>query len=131
MTIDLAVFEGQKPDTTVRYATPDRLQGSGKLVVRFASLFLSDYDATRDRGTTFCAMMLKGAIRTNAQIQQYFALAAAEIKRQLGDQSALPSTEQLQRISLTDFNLVGDTLMLRVTLGTADGTVDIQLPVGP
>ena len=131
MTTDLAVFEGQKPNTTIRYATPDRLQGTGKLVVRFASMFLSDYDATRDRGTNFCQLMLDGAIRTNAQIQQYFALAAAEIKRQLGDQSALPEAEQIQRISLTDFGIVNNTLMLKVTLGTGNGTVDLQLPVGP
>jgi len=131
MSRDLAVFQGQKPATAIRYASASSLDGSAKLVTRFASLFLSDYDATRDRGTDFNAAMLAGQIRTNAQILQRFSLAAAEVTRQLGDQSALPPTEQLLRADLTDFSRVDDSIFLSVTLRTSDGSVDIQLPVGP
>lgn len=131
MSRDLAIFQGQKPATTVRYASTATLEGTAKLVTKFASLFLSDYDVTRDRGTDFNADMVAGLIRTNAQILQRFALAAAEVTRQLGDQSVLPPSEQLLRADLTDFARVGAAIRLSVTLRTVDGSVDLQLPVGP
>jgi len=131
MSRDLAVFQGQKPTTTVRYAAAATLEGTAKLVTRFASLFLSDYDAVRDRGTDFNAEMLAGSIRTNAQVLQAFALAAAEVTRQLGDQSEYPPAEQLIRADLTSFLRISDSLSLTVTLQTLDGSVDLQLPVGP
>jgi hypothetical protein len=131
MSRDLAVFQGQKPRTTVRYASAATLEGSAKLVTRFTSLFLSDYDAVRDRGTDFNAAMLAGEIRTNAQILQRFSLAAAEVVRQLGNQSGLPSSERLQRADLADFARLEASIRLSVTLRTPDGTVDLQLPVGP
>ena len=85
MSFDLAIFQGQKPNTVLRYASAATLQGTAKLVNRFAFLFLSDYDSTRDRGTYFNAAMRAGTIRTNSQILQQFALAAAEVTRQLYD----------------------------------------------
>jgi hypothetical protein len=131
MSRDIAVFQGQKPNTTVRYAAAAQLQGTAKLVTRFASLFLSDYDAVRDRGTTFNAEMLAGTIRTNAQILQSFALAASEVIRQLGDQSLSPTTERILRADLTTFIRGTSSILLSVTLVTPDGTTDLQLPVGP
>lgn len=131
MSRDLAVFQGQKPNTVVRYASEASLEGTAKLVNRFAFLFLSDYDSVRDRGTFFNANMTAGLIRTNAQILQYFALAAAEVIRQLGDQSRSPVTERILRADLTSFVRGVDSIALQVTLVTPDGAVDLQLPVGP
>lgn len=131
MSRDIAVFQGQKPTTRIRYASGATLEGTAKLVNKFAFLFLSNYDSVRDRGTAFNAAMLAGLIRTNAQILQYFAMAASEVIRQLGDQSVLPTTEQISRIDLTDFSRTNDSLYLSVTLRTPDGSVDLQLPVGP
>lgn len=131
MSRDLAVFQGQKPNTTKRYARAETLEGTAKLVTRFTSLFLSDYDPSRDRGTDFNATMLAGGIRTNSQIVQNFALAASEVVRQLGDQSALPDTEHIVRADLTAFARTDHALQLTVTLRTPNGSVDLQLPVGP
>ena len=131
MSFDLAIFQGQKPNTVLRYASAATLQGTAKLVNRFAFLFLSDYDSTRDRGTYFNAAMRAGTIRTNSQILQQFALAAAEVTRQLGDQSGHPVTEQLVRADLTSFQRIESTILLTVALRTPNGSVDLQLPVGP
>ena len=130
MSRDLAIFRNTGDATTVAYTPGATLQGSAKLVTRFASLCLSDYDASRDRGTAFSSLLRAGSLGTSAQVTTQFALARAEVTRQLGDQSAYPESEQLETVTLTSFTRAPPTLLLEVQLGTPEGIVDIQLPVG-
>ena len=131
MTTDLAVVRGEKPDTTVAYASPPLAQeGSAKLITRFASIFFSDYDAIRDRGTNFMLRYRTGRILTTARLRREFSIAASEVIRQLGDQSQFPDDETIVRIKLEDASIAANyESFLRVKLFTRNGSVTIQLPV--
>lgn len=131
MTTDLAILRDVKPRTTVAYASPPlALEGSGKLVTRFASIFFSDYDAIRDRGTDFMRKYRTDRILTTARLRREFSIAASEVIRQLGDQSQYPDEETITRIKLEDAQIAANyESFLRVKLFTRNGAVTIQVPV--
>lgn len=131
MTLDLAIIRDEKPDTTVSYASPQLAQdGTAKLVTRFASIFFSDYDPVRDRGTDFMQKYRTSRILTTARLRQQFSIAASETIRQLGDQSEFPDEETIVRIKLEDAQIATNyDSYLRVKLFTRNGSVTIQLPV--
>jgi hypothetical protein len=131
MSLDLAIIRGAKPNTTVAYATPSLVQeGTLKVVTKFASIFFSDFNPTRDRGTDFIRRYRTGRILTAARLRQEFAIAAAEVIRQLGDQTGVPDTEALVQARLLEAEIATNyETYLRVLLTTRSGEVDIQLPV--
>ena len=131
MTIDLAIVQDQKPLTTVSYASPPLAQeGSAKVVTKFASIFFSDYDPLRDRGTNFMERYRTGRILTTSRLRQQFAIAASEVIRQLGDQSGVDDDEALTRAQLEEAQISSNyEAFLRVRLFTRNGSVSIQIPV--
>lgn len=131
MTTDLAIIRDEKPRTTVSYASPPLAQrGSAKVATKFASLFFAHYDPVRDRGTQFIPRYSTGRITTTSRIRQEFAFAAAEVIRQLGDQSGVPDSEALVRASLLEAVIAPNReAFLSVRLLTRNEEVVIRLPV--
>ncbi len=130
MTTTLQILRNTDVPATIAYATPARgLQGTAKVAQKFASLFLRAYDATRDRGTDFVPSIQNGTIRTDASIVTNFTLAVLKILNQLGDQSALPASEQLVRADLIAHSVFSDNLTLTVQLTTLDGVTSFVLPL--
>lgn len=132
MTTTLQILRGNNTSVpaTVAYASPARgLQGTAKVAQMFGTLFLREYDAVRDRGTDFITSMRNGSIRTDASIVTNFTAAVLKILRQLGDQSALPASEQFVRADLIAHSLFGDNLSLTVQLTTLDGVTTFVLPL--
>jgi hypothetical protein len=131
MTTDLAIFREQGAATQVAWASPGRvLENSPKLITRFASIFFSDFNATRDRGTDFPRLYRTGRLLTTAKLRQQFALAASEVIRQLGDQSGYPDHEQIVRAVLESATVNPDyTTKLVVRLVTQNGDVVITFPL--
>ena len=131
MSTDLAIIRDEKPYTTVSYASPSLAQrDTPKLVTRFASIFFSDYDSIRDRGTNFMIKYRTGQILTAARLRQQFAIAASEVIRQLGDQSAYPAEVTLVRAYLEDAQISTNyEAYLRVKLFTPLGETTITYPV--
>jgi len=67
---------------------------------------------------------------TTAKLRQQFALAAAEVIRQLGNQSRYPSHEQIVRVILDSATVNPDyTTKLVVRLVTQNGDVVITFPL--
>ncbi len=132
MTTTLQILRGnnQSIPSTIAYATPARgLQGTAKVAQKFASLFLRDYDAVRDRGTGFIPGIRNGSIRTDASVVVNFTSAVLQILRQLGDQSGLPASEQLVRADLVAHSVFSDNLSITVQLTTLDGVTSFVLPL--
>ncbi len=132
MTTTLQILRGNNTSipADIAYASPARgLQGTAKVAQKFASLFLRDYDAVRNRGTGFIPGIRSGAIRTDSSVVTNFTAAVLQILRQLGDQSALPASEQLVRADLIAHSVFGDNLSLTVQLTTLDGVTSFVLPL--
>ena len=132
MSRDLAILRGTRPNTVVAYADPPMsLRGSAKVATKFASIFFSDYDPVRDRGTDFMRRYRTGRIMTQARLEQEFAIAVAEILRQLGPQSDVDGSEALVRARLDAAEISQNReAYLRVRLITRNNEVAIQLPMG-
>ncbi len=132
MTSDLQIIRGfnQPSHSTIAYATPGRaLQGTAKVAQKFGLLFLREYDSIADRGTLFVTNMRNGRMRTDAAVVTNFTAAVLKIMRQLGDQSALPATEQLVRADLLAHSVFSDQVELTVQITTKDGLTEFILPI--
>jgi hypothetical protein len=138
MTIDIQVLHGNnQPQPTQLYYAIDingvvnetGVEGSAKVAQKFATLFLSDYDSIRKRGTGFVPAMRAGRIRTDASVVTNFTAAVLAITQQLGDQSALPASERLVGASLLAHSIFGDTLSLTIQVLTANGSLNFVLPL--
>lgn len=128
MSLDLQILRGVIR-VKVAYSDPGMvLQGSAKLATRFASLFLSEFDPVRNRGTDFIPAMRRG-LRSDADVLLAFTQAAFRVQTQLGDQAALPASEQLVRAELTSHTLFTDSLTLQVRLRTRDGETVFAIPL--
>lgn len=132
MTIDLQILRGNNQPTPARLAyadTPFGLEGSAKAAQKFAILFLEEFDATRNRGSNFPIAMKTGKLNTDAAVQLEFTSSTFRLIRQLGDQSALPASEQIVSADLIAHALFSDSLSLTVRLTTLDGQTDFKLPI--
>lgn len=131
MTTDLAIFRGQGNTTTASWASPGMsLQGSAKLVTRVASLLFSPYDPVRGRGTNFITLYNAGFIRTTAQVQQQFAIAAATARAQLGDQTENPESETVVAITLNSAAISTNyAASIVATIATPNGSIVIKYPL--
>lgn len=128
MSYDLQILRGTAPVAVAYASEPHVLQGSAKLATRFASLFLSDFDPVRNRGTDFLAAMRRG-LRSDADVLIAFTQASFKVLTQLGDQDDLPASEHLIRADLTSHTLFTDHLTINVTLRTRDGVTAFVLPL--
>ena len=133
MTYDIQVLHGanQVPPTVIAYATPQSTATSGPQAAaqRFAILFLSTYSSQPVRGTNFVTQVTTGQITTDAAVILNFALAALQVIQQMGDQSALPTNEQIVKVTLIDHDLFGSNLSLTVQLTLAAGSITIPIPI--
>jgi hypothetical protein len=133
MTIDLQVLHGANTGlpSGVYYALPNSggLEGTLKLGQKFADLFLRQYDALRNRGTNFVTIMGNGRMQTDAAVITNFTAAVNMIMAQLGDQSALPTSEQIGTVTLLAHTLFSDTLTLTVQITTPDGSTNFVIPL--
>ncbi len=132
MSYDLLVVRGpNRPiPADVAYASPGlATSGSTAAAQRFIALFLSDRDTVTNRGTDFIPALKRGAIRNDSAVILNFALAVVQVIQELGDQSALPSSEQIVRADLVAHSLFSDKLSLTVKLSTLDGVVEFPIPI--
>jgi hypothetical protein len=130
MSNDLGILRGERVAAVCAYASPAIvLTGSRKLATKVASLLLRPYDPIRKRGTGLIAAMQRGQITTDAAVVSAFAVAALDILDQLGDQSAQPPSEQIERLELTNHALFSSTLALTVRIHTPGGVTDFTIPV--
>jgi hypothetical protein len=132
MTTGLNILHGgtQGQTAIIEYAVNAQgLQGSAKIANKYACLFLRQYDALRNRGTNFITNSNKGLIRTDSSVITNFTAATLMILQQLGDQSALPASEQLAGAQLIGHTLFSDSLSMTIQLLTGDGTVTFVLPL--
>ena len=132
MSYDLLIIRGpnQPVPADVAYASPGlATSGSTAAAQRFAALFLSELDSITGRGTDFIPALKHGQIQNDSAVILYFALAVVQVVQSLGDQSALPASEQIVRADLVAHSLFSDKLSLTVKLTTLGGVVEFPIPI--
>jgi len=101
-------------------ATPDQ-----SVQQRVAFLFQADYSDTVQEGTYFSQRLRQGNTLTDAGLFNEFALAGGMVIKQIGNQSALPASEQVKRLRLSSFTRSSETLLMTITLVMADNSTKI------
>jgi len=113
--------------------------GVQKLAQRWVIAFLQDKGSAvcdAGRGATFMPRAKAGLLRTELDVRQAFAIAAADVSTQLkeAEAEADPADERLDEAELLDIGLVlgGLTLSVRVTsLAGNSRTPLLPIPLSP
>ncbi len=129
MSYDLAILHGQMTGQMTYAVGAQAIDGTPKVIGKFAWLFSSARDLVRNRGTEFSTLLAKGLLRTNSDIIIAFTTAVQTVLDQLGDQRGLPASEQLVGADLLSQAIEGDKVHLVIQLRTLDGVTTFPLAV--
>lgn len=143
---DILVFRGPAPDGSGRQALavlPDGPAASATGVVKLVQRALLEFLTRKgsmpflpDRGSSFMTVVAQGLLRTDTDVYQQFAFAAADVKRNLvADQTdGDPADERLAVFELTGVAISAGQLVLRINIESAAGTgivVPLPIPTSP